>query len=346
MQVIRHDTSRDGKLPESPLREFKDSYHFRLTRKISEGGMGIVYEAMLYGSEGFEKQVVIKTIREEISSNRDFVDLFIGEAKLAACLVHQNIVQIYRLGKVDNSYYVAMEYVHGVDLKDFIIQHYKKKRDVPIEIAAFIASRICRGLEYAHKKCDKTGQPLGVVHCDISPRNLMISSEGEVKITDFGIARAKGLMKGDQVEGLGKMAYVSPEQIREGPVDGRSDLFSLGAVLFELLTGVQAFIDRNNKGGTRNAIDRPVMSLKDLNVQVPDDLVKIVSKALEPDLARRYPDAGAMGYDLEYFLYHKGYGPTIQTLEKYQRSLFPDLYSGIVVEKEPAERISFFLDNT
>lgn len=322
MKIFHHD----DRIPETPLKEFKDSYHFQLIRKIAEGGMGVVYEAKLFGAEGFEKQVAIKTIREEISELKDFIELFIGEAKLAACLVHQNIVQIYRLGKVDNTFYVAMEYVHGVDLKDFLWRHFELGKKVPIELAAFIASRVCRGLEYAHHKCDAKGKPLNVVHCDISPKNLMISAEGEVKITDFGIARAKGLMKTEQVEGLGKAAYVSPEQVKGEAVDARADLFSLGTVLFELLTGERAFRGQNRETILKNVVDQPIVSVRTLNAEVPPDLEKIVLQALRPNPAERYQDAGAIGYDLEYFLYHKGYGPTIQTLEKYQRELFPDLY--------------------
>ena len=322
MKIVRHD----DKIPETPLKDFKDSYHFQLTRKIAEGGMGLVYEARLFGAEGFEKEVAIKTIREEISDREDFIKLFIGEAKLAASLVHQNIVQIYRLGKVGKTYYVSMEYVQGTDLKDFIWRHFEQGRRPPVEIAAFIASRVCRGLEYAHTKTDAKGKPLHVVHCDISPRNLMISAEGEVKITDFGIARARGVIESEKVEGLGKAAYVSPEQINGGEVDGRADLFALGAVLFELLTGERAFRGKARDEILQNVLHHPVISVRELNPDVPIELEKIVLKALRADLPQRYGDAGSMGYDLEYFLYHKGYGPTIQTLEKYLRELFPELY--------------------
>jgi len=315
----------DDKIPESPLKDFQDSYHFQLTRKIAEGGMGVVYEARLFGAEGFEKQVAIKTIREEISDSQNFVELFIGEAKLAACLVHQNIVQIYRLGKVGKTYYVAMEYVHGIDLRDFLWRHFERSKKVPVEIAAFIASRICRGLEYAHAKCDANGRPLNVVHCDISPKNLMISAEGEVKITDFGIARARGLISGSPIEGLGKAAYVSPEQVRGGEVDRRADLFSLGTVLFELLTLERAFDGRNREEIMDHVQNRPVASVRAVNPDVPPELEKIVLKALRQNISERYQGAGEIGYDLEYFLYHKGYGPTIQTLQKYQRELFPEL---------------------
>ncbi|MBI2082209.1 MAG: serine/threonine protein kinase [Deltaproteobacteria bacterium] len=323
MKILRHD----DKLPETPLKEFNDAYHFQLTRKIAEGGMGIVYEARLFGAEGFEKQVAIKTIREDISDSKNFVELFIGEAKLAARLVHQNIVQIYRLGKIENTYYVAMEYVRGIDLRDFIIKHYEKGKKIPIEVATFIASRVCRGLEYAHSRTDDKGRPLQVVHCDISPKNLMISTEGEVKITDFGISKAKGLIRGDLVEGLGKAAYVSPEQIKGDAIDCRSDLFSLGTVLFELLSGERAFQGRNREAILDKVVNQPILSVRTLNEEVPKELEAIVLKALKIDRNQRYQEAADMGYDLEYHLYHKGYGPTNQTLRNYLQQLSPELYA-------------------
>ncbi|MBI2067488.1 MAG: serine/threonine protein kinase [Deltaproteobacteria bacterium] len=322
MKVFHHSSE----ISETPLREFQDSYHFQLTRKIAEGGMGVVYEAKLFGAEGFEKQVAIKTIRQEIAEMKDFVQLFIGEAKLAACLVHQNIVQIYRLGMVDNIYYVAMEYVRGVDLRDFIWRHFEREEKIPIELAAFIASRVARGLEYAHRKTDGQGRPLNAVHCDISPKNLMISAEGEVKITDFGIAKAKGIIRGDLLEGLGKASYVSPEQIEGGVVDGRSDIFSLGAVLYEMLTGQRAFKGKNREEILENVLHKPITTVRGLNGDVPKDLENIILRCLKIKQEERYVTAGELGYDLEYLLYHGGYGPTIQTLQKHVQKLFPEIY--------------------
>lgn len=308
--------------------EIQDTYQFRLSRKLADGGMGSIYEALLYGSEGFEKTVAIKTIREKFTGDRDFVEMFIGEAKLVADLVHQNIVQIYKLGKIGNAYYIAMEYVNGINLQEFMNRHIELGIKVPVDLAAFIISRICRGLEYAHSKRDKFGQSLGVVHRDISPKNLMISSEGEVKITDFGIAKARNLMKDQEGQVLmGKAQYMSPEQAQYLPTDRRSDIFSLGVVMYELITGDSIFGTTEDttvilENVVQKEIQRPALK----NPDVPEPLEKILLKALERNLAKRYQDAGKMGYDLEYFMYHKGYGPTIVTLEKYMRNLFPHLY--------------------
>lgn len=308
--------------------EFKDTYHFKYNRRIAEGGMGNIYEATLYGAEGFEKRLAIKMIREEYTQAKDFVGLFIGEAKLVADLVHQNIVQIYKLGKVNGNFYIAMEYVHGVNLRDLMEKHIQLNTKIPIDVGAFIISRVCRGLEYAHNKTDPLGTPLGVVHRDINPNNLMISSEGEVKITDFGVAKARHLM--ESKEGnvvMGKAPYMSPEQARGQITDKRSDLFSLGVVMYELLTGESLFSHGEDvKQVMENVSGATIPSPREFNPEIPEDLEKIMLRALDRDLAKRYPNAGKMGYELEYFMYHKGYGPTIQTLEKHLRLLFPDLY--------------------
>ncbi len=316
-----------SKEPAQPY-EFKDTYQFRLARKIADGGMGSIYEAVLFGSEGFEKTLTIKTIREKFTGDADFVDMFIGEAKLVADLVHQNIVQIYKLGRIGNTYYIAMEYVHGINLQQFTNRHTELNIKVPTELGAFIISRVCRGLEYAHSKRDKHGQPLGVVHRDISPKNLMISAEGEVKITDFGIAKARNLMKDQEGQVLmGKAQYMSPEQAAYLPTDRRSDIFSLGVVMFEMLTGESVF--GSNEETTvllDNVQKKEIPRPRDVNPDIPEPLEKIMLKALDRNLAKRYQDAGQMGHDIEYFMYHKGYGPTIVTLEKYVRQHFPQLY--------------------
>lgn len=320
--------------------EFKDTYQFKFTRKIAEGGMGAIYEAVLTGSEGFEKTVTIKTIREKFTGDRDFVEMFIGEAKLVADLVHQNIVQIYKLGKIGSTYYIAMEYVQGINLQEFMNRHAELGQKVPVELGAFIISRVCRGLEYAHSKRDKEGQPLGVVHRDISPKNLMITTEGEVKITDFGIAKARKLMKDQEGQVLmGKAQYMSPEQAQYMPTDGRSDVFSLGIVMTELLTGESIFgLNEDTTQILENVVVKEIPKPRELNPDIPEALEKIILKSLERPLPKRYQDAGKMGYDIEYFMYHKGYGPTIVTLEKYMRQLFPHLYKAPLQKDESAPK--------
>ena len=321
--------------------EIVDNNRFRLVRKITEGGMGSVYEAVLFGVDGFQKTVAIKTVLESLSTNAEFVEMFIGEAKLVADLVHQNICQVYQLGKVGNRYYIAMEYITGVDLEHFIENHVAAGSCVPPELGAFIISRVCRGLEYAHNKRDRQGDLLGVVHRDVSPKNIMISTEGEVKLTDFGVAKARNLMK-DQ-EGkvlLGKAQYMSPEQAKLLPTDARSDLFSLGVVMFELLTNRKLFRADSTRVTLRNVVQGDIAPPRSINPEISPELEAIFFRAVERDLGKRYQSASEMGYDLEYTMYKGGYGPTIVTLERYLRKLFPDIFAGASPERRPVPHSS------
>ncbi|MDD4869758.1 MAG: serine/threonine-protein kinase [Kiritimatiellae bacterium] len=290
-----------------------------LKRKIADGGMGSVYEAEQFGAEGFIKKVAIKTILPTYVRKESFVSSFIGEAKLVANLVHQNIVQIHHLGRHEDGYYIAMEYIDGINLTRFIRLHRKLKRVVPIEIATFIASRICRGLEYAHNKKDEYGNPLGLVHRDVSPNNVMITREGEVKLTDFGVAKAAQFMGNDDGYLVGSVEYMSPEQANCAVIDNRSDIYSLGLLYYELLTGVRIFqcegddIDGTVERVKQSKVPDPLEYRKDIPKVVVDILMTCLKKL--PD--DRYQTAGELGYALEHAMYSKGYGPTIVTLAGY-----------------------------
>ena len=307
---------------------FADHTRYRPVRVIAEGGMGSVYEAIQYGTEGFEKTIALKTILEEFSRDPEFVEMFIGEAKLVADLVHQNIVQIYQLGKIGNQYYIAMEFIHGINLEKFMDRHFENGKGIPVDVCAFIVSRVCRGLEYAHRKTDTQGRLLGVVHRDVSPKNVLLSFEGVAKLTDFGIAKAANYFRNREGEVLlGKVQYMSPEQAQYRETDRRSDLFSLGIVLYEMLSGKILFGDEDTMVTLDNVVRKPIPPITEYNKDVPADLLRILNKALERDLDKRYQDAGEMGYDLEYFMYHDRFGPTNVTLEKYMRDLFPEMVS-------------------
>jgi serine/threonine-protein kinase len=307
------------------MKEIAEKINIKLTRKLAEGGMGNVYEGVQLGAEGFQKTMAVKTILEDYSANPEFVEMFIGEAKLVADLVHQNIVQIYQLGKISNMYYIAMEYIDGIDLGQFIDRHIERKMEIPFEIAVFIISRVCRGLEYAHSKTDRNGNPLRVVHRDISPGNVMITFQGVVKITDFGIAKARNLMLDQEGEVLlGKVHYMSPEQAQFLQTDARSDLFSLGVVFFELMTGKPAFSGENTVATLENVGSATIPPIRDVNPKVPEAIVKILDKTLKLERPERYQTAGEMGYDLEYYMYHDRFGPTNVTLAKYLKKLFPE----------------------
>ncbi|MBI5360551.1 MAG: serine/threonine protein kinase [Planctomycetes bacterium] len=316
---------KSDSLPET--KEILDKNRFKLIRKIAEGGMGSVYEAIQYGSDGFEKIVAIKTIQENISKDAEFVEMFIGEAKLVANLVHQYIVQIYQLGKVDNMYYIAMEYIDGVNLQEFVQRHHEMNVKLDMDLAIYVISRVCRALEYAHNKTDKYGNLLGVVHRDISPKNVMINTEGFVKLTDFGIAKAAHIMNNQEGDILmGKAPYMSPEQAQFMQTDRRSDIFSLGIVMFELLTHQPLFGGERTGVILDNVVYKDIPPPRSINPEIPENIEKIMVKALQKSLDKRYQDAGQMAYDLEYFMYHDRFGPTYVTVEQQMRKLFPEFY--------------------
>ncbi|MCZ6689838.1 MAG: serine/threonine-protein kinase [Planctomycetota bacterium] len=308
------------------MKELKDQYEFRIIRALAEGGMGMVYEAVQLGAEGFEKTVALKVLLEELSSDSEFVSMFIGEAKLVADLVHQHIVQIYQLGSIENRLYIAMEYIHGINLRDFIDRHRELGQDVPVEIAVYIMSRVARGLEYAHHARDKAGDLLGVVHRDISPANIMVTFQGVVKITDFGIAKAANLMRDQEGEVLmGKLRYMSPEQAEYKHTDKRSDIFSAGILLYELLGNKPLFEETDTQTTLKNVVEMAIPSIRSVNPKVPQEVERILGKILERDLEKRYQDCGHVAYDLEYYMYNNRFGPTMVTLENYLHTLYPNI---------------------
>ncbi len=298
-------------------------FRYEIVRKIFEGGMGIIYEAEQHGAREFVKRVAIKVVRQSYANQQQFIENFVGEAKLVADLIHTNIVQTYHLGEAKGIYFIAMELIRGVNLEQFAEQLHDKSRVLPVEIAVFIASRVCRGLAYAHDKTDKDGKPLGLVHRDVSFKNIMIAFEGDVKLTDFGIAKARGFLVDNEGEVVaGKADYMSPEQADFQITDKRSDLFSLGVVLAHLLLGRNVFKGETPEDSRKNVMNLGIPDFRSLDPRIDERLNEILHKSLSRDLAKRYTDASAMHYDLEHYIYHSGYGPTNETLGRMIRELF------------------------
>jgi eukaryotic-like serine/threonine-protein kinase len=296
---------------------------YQLVRKIHEGGMGIVYEAEQLGAREFVKRVAIKVIRQAYASQKEFIENFIGEAKLVADLIHTNIVQTYHLGETRGLYFICMELIRGVNLEEFVNQLAATRRVLPAELAVFITSRVARGLAYAHAKTDKDGKRLGIVHRDVSPKNIMIAFEGDVKLTDFGIAKAKGFLTDKEGEIVaGKSDYMSPEQADFQITDKRSDLFSTGVVLAHLLLGRNVFKGDTPEESRQRVQTLPVPDFRGLDDRIDDGLNQILQRCLARDLKQRYQTADELMYDLEYHIYHAGYGPTNETLGKFIRELF------------------------
>jgi eukaryotic-like serine/threonine-protein kinase len=305
------------------LFSIRGDLHYEVVRKLHEGGMGIVYEAAQHGPCQFVKRVAIKVIRQTHANQKQFIENFIGEAKLVADLIHTNIVQTYHLGETDGQYYIAMELIHGVDLEEFTTRLKKRGRALPVELAVFIASRVCRGLAYAHAKTNRDGKPLDIVHRDVSFKNILIALEGDVKLTDFGIAKARGYLKDEEGEVVaGKADYMSPEQADFEVTDKRSDLFSVGVVLAHLLLGYNIFKGATPEESRRLILKTEVPDFRTLDKRIDGTLNDILTRALARDLTRRYQTADELLHELEYYIYHSGYGPTNETLGRFNRELF------------------------
>lgn len=297
---------------------------YTLIEQLAIGGMAEIWLAHMAGPEGFEKLLVIKKILSNLSQRPDFLKMFLNEARLAAQLNHPNIVQIYDLGKLDETYFIAMEYIFGRDLSEIGFKAKQKNNPVPIEYATKIISQVCEGLYFAHTKSDTLGNPLHIVHRDISPHNVLVSFAGNVKILDFGIAKAANQYDQTQ-QGIlkGKVSYMSPEQIWGDPIDERSDLFGLGAVYYELLTGYRLFTGENDIAILRKITEEEVPPPSIHNKKVPPDLDAIILNMLSKDPQTRYPNAWELQQDLNLLLKRLG-SPTNMHMAQYLRQLFDD----------------------
>ncbi|HXE41567.1 MAG TPA: serine/threonine-protein kinase [Candidatus Baltobacteraceae bacterium] len=301
----------------------QSDFRYEIVRKIFEGGMGIVFEAEQHGARNFVKRVAIKIIRPNFASQKMFIENFIGEAKLVADLIHTNIVQTYHLGDTNNVCFICMELIRGVNLEQFMRQLSDKNEQLSKELAVFITSRIARGLAYAHAKCDKDGRPLGIVHRDVSLKNIMIAYEGDVKVTDFGIAKARGFLTDQEGEVVaGKADFMSPEQADFQVTDKRSDIFSTGVVLQHLLLSRNLFKGDSAEESRQRILNMEIPDFRKYDTRIDGPLNDILQRCLARDPAQRYPNADQLLYDLEYYIYHKGYGPTNETLGKFTRELF------------------------
>src|SRR5712671_5024110 len=263
----------------------QNEFHYEIVRKIFEGGMGVVYEAEQLGARGFVKRLAIKVIRQNYANQKQFIDNFIGEAKLVADLIHTNIVQTYHLGETRGVYFIAMELIRGVNLEQFAQQLTDKRHVLPKELAVFIVSRVARGLAYAHAKSDKDGKPLGIVHRDVSFKNIMIAFEGDVKLTDFGIAKARGFLVDNEGEVVaGKTDFMSPEQANFQVTDKRSDIFSVGVVLAHLILGRNIFKGESSEESRKNVLNMPIPDFRELDNRIDEPLNQILNTALARDI--------------------------------------------------------------
>jgi serine/threonine protein kinase/tetratricopeptide (TPR) repeat protein len=278
---------------------------YKLLELVARGGMAEVFKAKSFGADGFEKVVVIKRILPDLAQNQAFVEMCINEAKLSVALSHANIVQVFDLGREEDTYFIVMEYVNGMDFAEVLRRCRRANLRPPMELCVFIASETARALDYAHRRRDAQMRPLNIVHRDISPQNVLLSLEGEVKVTDFGIAKARtSIEEAGTIKG--KYAYMAPEQARGLDVDARADVYALGIVLYEALAGRNPFQEPTPYQTLRRVQAGEKPPLKLAAPDVPDELARVVEKATAPDRDARYASAAKFYEDLAGFLYTTG----------------------------------------
>ncbi len=301
---LHKDVERLEKIPAVQSEDGASEYgRYVLLERLAVGGMAEVFRAKRKGVEGFEKVVAVKRILPHLSNNKDFVDIFVDEAKMVASLSHPNITQIFDLGKIYDSYYIAMEFVEGRDLRTILARARNRGTHLGVDLAALIAAKVGAALEYAHRHRDDDGNELRIVHRDVSPQNILVSTEGEVKLVDFGIARAATKASHTDSGSLrGKLLYMSPEQAWGKALDNRSDIFSLGGVFFEALTGHPLFSGNSEMSILERVREARVLTPSSLNPAVPIELEAVVTRALKRDPDERYQDAAEMLLDLDTYL--------------------------------------------
>jgi uncharacterized membrane protein affecting hemolysin expression/tRNA A-37 threonylcarbamoyl transferase component Bud32 len=294
---------------------------YLLTRKIAQGGMAELYLADYLREDGFRKTVAVKKVLPHLADNRDFIDMFIREARLAALLQHPNVVQIADFGKIQNAYFIAMEYVDGKNLAE--IMGFLKK-GLPVDMAVFLILKISNGLQYSHsRKDDKTGNPLNIIHRDISPQNILVSLNGEVKLSDFGISKATSEPSLTQAGVIkGKLSYLSPEQAMGQEVNHQIDIYALGLVFYEILSGSRLYRFANDIEAIRTIPQMTIPPIITKRPDIPQGLNDIVMKCLEKSTVKRYQSALELHDDLMKLKNHLGITYDASDLALFMRANF------------------------
>jgi len=310
---------------------------YEILETIAEGGMGTVFKALEKGVNGFEKLVAIKMLLNCYSKDKRFINRFIDEAKLVANLVHENIVQIYQLDKYMDDYYFVLEYVDGINLYDFMQFHHMSKTKLPVNLAVFIAANVARALAYAHSRYGYDGKHLNIIHCDVCPHNILINTEGVVKLTDFGVARAVTVKAQTSVSG--KLPFMSPEQVNKESFDFHSDIYSLGIVLFYMLSGGRTC--RHLNVSPHEIISQVRVNYIDwdlLPADLDNELLVILRRMLASEPEKRYSSTAKTAKKLEQYILRNGYSPNAVSLAKYIRREIPALFANKPAPLEAHEK--------
>ena len=318
---------------------------YLLLDRVASGGMAEVWRCKLEGEAGFSRIYAVKKILPHVAEDGEFITMFQDEANITVQMQHANIGQVFEFNKIDGIYYIAMEYISGKDLKTVWSYQRSRKTTMPLELACHVVQKMADGLDYAHRKKDNLGREMGIVHRDVSPQNALLSWDGEVKVIDFGIAKAADKSGRTRAGTLkGKFAYMSPEQIRGLPLDGRADVFALGVVLYELVTGERGFQAESEFSLLEMVRNVEIKPPTLVNTNIPQELERIIFKALAKDREHRYQWGSDLSEDLQRFLLMRGKAPSRNDLADFLKTNFTvdydkertrlESYKDVVVEEE------------
>jgi eukaryotic-like serine/threonine-protein kinase len=287
---------------------------YRITERIAAGGMAEVFKGVAESLQGFRKNVAIKRILPNLTKNEKFITMFLDEARLSLFLQHANIVQVFDIGRSDDTYFIVMEFVEGVDLKAIFEWRRRIRKRLTIGQTIYMIMEVCKGLAYAHDLLHpETGRPLGIVHRDISPANVLISRNGEIKLADFGLAKAASQVEAtDPGVVKGKMSYLSPEAARGENVDRRADIFAVGILLYESLTSKRLFYGESDYQTVEMVRNAKIPSIAQQNPEVEPEFEEIVRKAL----ARRVEDRFQTANDLQDALAHYWFSRGLKMIQR------------------------------
>jgi serine/threonine protein kinase len=309
------------KLP--PKRQPRPFGHYLLIDRVGIGGMAEVWRAKMFGAEGRGRLVAVKRVLPHLSETEEFISMFLDEGRISLQLLHENIAQTYEVGQIGPQPYFSLEFVAGKPLSAIFEHGRKQGRPLPMRLACYCIAKACEGVDYAHRKQDGSGRALNIVHRGLSLQDVLVSFAGEVKVIDFGIAKAAGrVTQTDPGIIKGKFGYMSPEQIDSLPLDRRSDVFAIGVCLYELLTGQRLFVGETDFDSLDMVRKGKVAPPSTRNPEIPQALEQIVLQALSPNVNERYPYASELAEDLQRFLSRGEGSVSAQELRQYMRSTF------------------------